>query len=392
MLKAIIFLLVTLFGISSSTKVALVLGAGGARAAFQVGALKRICQTNPNSWDMIVATSTGAVNGAILAQFNKNEQCSKGLPAVVSFWESIKSQNDLFEPYSWFSFGKCLNSVNFLSLGKGWYESGGMCSSKPAKKKLSNSINEQRIRSSNMGFHFVLSSFQDSENPVWYDKTASSLTLRLLASASVSFLLPPILIDGHFYTDGGAFTDLPITKAIELGAGLIRAVVINPLNGNYDADILQAERDERIGPVSLQYIYNVVHRNAFVVSDLRYACTKHGNVPVTAIVATKYLGEVTDFEPSHIREATDHGYQQAVNVGFIDLCRYNSISPLPLRKELSSSDSTSQKSPSSSGQSIWMTIGIALGGVVFGGLVVFTAFAKKLKAINEHAFVAVPRQ
>ena len=63
---------------------ALVLSGGGAKGAYEVGALQRICEgEHANSWSMITGTSIGALNAGALAQWPQAEQCSKGVNASL---------------------------------------------------------------------------------------------------------------------------------------------------------------------------------------------------------------------------------------------------------------------------------------------------------------------
>jgi len=395
-LKLVLFVsLSLLISTCFSTKVALVLGAGGARASFHVGAIQRLCETSDrNSWDFIVASSIGAINGAILAQYNKNEQCEKGLPDLKNFWSTIKEQSDIFESYSWFTIGQCLNSINFISLGKGFYKTGGMCSLGPGTKKFERAVSMTKLVNSNMPFYFVATGFHDSENPVWFDKkTTSNLSKQIIASASLPFLVPPVQVNGRIYMDGGVFTDIPITKALELGATKVQSIILHDLAGVYDGDVFQAEREEKMGPLVLEYIYNVVHRNAFFVSDLRYSCRKYPNIPILGIAPKGSLGEVCDFTSRHISNAMDLGYSQAKTQGFVNLCAAASLIPGRIGKSFEiNNEAVSKANGNAVDQSIFVSVGIAVVGALVGGFIVFAVFARRNKVNAQHVFIPVPPQ
>jgi NTE family protein len=54
--------------------------------------------------------------------------------------------------------------------------------------------------------------------------TRGSLSKALLASFAIPAALPPIIIDGHFFVDGGTFNNLPVDVMERYGPGKIIAV------------------------------------------------------------------------------------------------------------------------------------------------------------------------
>jgi NTE family protein len=53
----------------------------------------------------------------------------------------------------------------------------------------------------------------------WFDR--GPVIPAVLASSAVPALLPPILVDGEHYIDGGIVNSIPVGRAVELGAGMV---------------------------------------------------------------------------------------------------------------------------------------------------------------------------
>ncbi|MEJ2105855.1 MAG: patatin-like phospholipase family protein, partial [Acidiferrobacteraceae bacterium] len=73
---------------SEKPETALILTGGGARAAYQVGVLKAVCEVMPkgapNPFQIICGTSAGAINAAALAAYAVNFQ--RGVRRLHRVW------------------------------------------------------------------------------------------------------------------------------------------------------------------------------------------------------------------------------------------------------------------------------------------------------------------
>eukprot|EP00298_Acanthocystis_sp_HF-20_P029448 c8327_g1_i1.p1 GENE.c8327_g1_i1~~c8327_g1_i1.p1 ORF type:complete len:396 (+),score=179.66 c8327_g1_i1:41-1228(+) len=371
-------LVVSLFILPCLSKRALVLGGGGARGAFQIGVLEKMCEGSyRNSWEMVIGSSMGAVNAAILAQYDKNEQCEKGVPALKEFWNTIRVQSDVFESHSWISIGECLNPINLPTLGKGWFEKGGMCSPKPAQERLRSSVSQELLRASNMKLYFPSTSFEDTEHPIWLTGDSENVIEHLVGATALPLLFPPVEIDGTYYMDGGCFTNLPISKAIELGAYDILSIPLSPLEGQFAGDILEAEKKERLGPTTLDYIYNVFQLNTFLKSDIRFACQKYKNTKIMAVIPDRVVGTLTEFNKKRISEMIQHGSEQFQSTGFVDLCQA-SLRSQGSEKDFSFDvDIQAKADESNLGSNVLFGMGIVMIGALAGGFVMFVLFSRK---------------
>ena len=73
-------------------RLAVVLSGGGAKGAFQVGALDQLITKRKVKFDIAVGTSTGAIQAAAVAQDD--------IPRLVRTWEGIKGDEDIYKKRS----------------------------------------------------------------------------------------------------------------------------------------------------------------------------------------------------------------------------------------------------------------------------------------------------
>ena len=90
--------------------------------------------------------------------------------------------------------------------------------------------------------------------PAWEADGAVAVPARLgiahaMASAAIPLLLPPVVIDGDLYCDGGLRQMVPLAPSIHLGAR--RLLVINPLAPAVGAGEQQARREASTSPFYL---------------------------------------------------------------------------------------------------------------------------------------------
>ncbi|MCT1458741.1 patatin-like phospholipase family protein [Aestuariimicrobium sp. p3-SID1156] len=80
----------------------LVLSGGGARASFQIGALRYLYDHAGIAPTTLVGTSAGSILTAFLAQFSDPEEQSGALRALENVWMSLTNSDQMFMPRPWF--------------------------------------------------------------------------------------------------------------------------------------------------------------------------------------------------------------------------------------------------------------------------------------------------
>ena len=185
----------------------LVLEGGGAKGAYQVGAIKALVEMG-YEFSAIAGTSIGAINGAFIA----NEK----LDFIYSIWEEgeisrvIKTDKDVLQKILDFDF-KGENIFKIFDYIMKIINNGGLDIS-PLRQLLEENIDEASIRRSSVDFGLVTVSFTDFQPlEVFIEEIPEGKLIDyLIASASL-----PIFnlkkIDGKSYLDGGFYNNIPIT-------------------------------------------------------------------------------------------------------------------------------------------------------------------------------------
>lgn len=81
---------------------AIALAGGGARASFQLGALRYLYDHEHIEPDILTGTSAGAILAAALAQYPTATQQREALTQVEDIWSQMHSSADMFEELAWF--------------------------------------------------------------------------------------------------------------------------------------------------------------------------------------------------------------------------------------------------------------------------------------------------
>ncbi|PYF98388.1 Patatin-like phospholipase [Georgenia satyanarayanai] len=83
--------------------VGLVLSGGGARASFQLGALRYLYDRAGIAPSVITGTSAGSIVAAVLAQSAEREGQRAALARLEELWRGMADSSDMFEELPWFS-------------------------------------------------------------------------------------------------------------------------------------------------------------------------------------------------------------------------------------------------------------------------------------------------
>jgi NTE family protein len=192
---------------------AFVLGGGGARGAFQVGALKALLEAGYQP-DLMVGTSVGAINAAFLALRGSNLE---SIQQLIEVWNEASHAN--------------LMPTNYLSLtlrklvGRSADYTGHRMRDFCIHHGLTPDICFKEIK----GMRLILVAADlNSGQPVLYGAQPDDSILEgVLASTALPPWIPPLEKDGRLLVDGGAVSVLPIEAAIKAGASEIIALDLN---------------------------------------------------------------------------------------------------------------------------------------------------------------------
>lgn len=266
----------------------LVLSGGGAKGAYQVGALDALLKSE--SFDAIVGVSVGALNAAGFSYL--------GIEKLKEVWFSLKSQSDIVSANSLFS-------ILFLKK-RGYY------SLDPCRKLLEKTLPSGIKPSIPTYFGFVdLRDTKINYFPAVDDMRAT--INAILASSAMPAIMEAVDYD---FVDGGLRDIIPLGFAVKnLKADKVTVLSASP----YGREIL--------GPYSAGSLKIVGHAmraidimcSEIMYNDLRLCHARNsleGFRRVSVKVYAPRYPSVIDtlqFEPKAIRAAYDLGFQMAQN-------------------------------------------------------------------------------
>ena len=177
---------------------AFVLGGGGKWGAVEVGMIQALDEYGVEP-DLILGTSIGAFNGAVIADYPGHE----GVERLKGFWEEVTGA-DLFQT------GFFDRAVRVATLKPAIHETDEL------RTLVEHAIHpDTQIEDLQVRYQCVAASIENTTER-WFDR--GSLVDAVLASSAVPALFPPVEIDGEHFYDGGLVDSVPLGRAVELGA------------------------------------------------------------------------------------------------------------------------------------------------------------------------------
>lgn len=191
----------------------LALEGGGAKGAFQMGAVKAFLDTG-YIFNGVAGTSIGALNGAMIAQgdFELGYKCWERLDSSLLF----DAEPAQIEKYMKKRSSKAALQF-WASVIKEMIENGGLDTTK-IRDFLHLVINEEKLRQSNIDLGIVTVSVSDLKALELFkeDIPEGKMIDYLMASANFPVFRPEP-IEGKYYIDGGFYDNLPINLLINKG-------------------------------------------------------------------------------------------------------------------------------------------------------------------------------
>ncbi len=231
-----------------SGSVGLVMGGGGARAAYQVGFLKALARAHPKiDIPVITGVSAGAINAVHLASHQGT--FAEAVDDLVALWDSLTmAQVFLMDPphlaLNALRWGLQLASGG--ALGKPKIRS--LVETAPLRRFLSAALGEEdglipgiaeNVRSGRLrALAISTSSYSTGRSVTWVQgegaqewsrpqrraRQASIGVDHVMASAAIPLFFPAVAIGREWYGDGGIRFSAPLSPAIHLGAERILAI------------------------------------------------------------------------------------------------------------------------------------------------------------------------
>lgn len=203
------------------SETALVLGGGGAKGAYEIGAVEALESLGVRAGS-VFGVSIGAVNAAMYAQGSTEK--------AAELWESLRL-SDIVTPESMTLaeeaetlFGRADKLLDFITRNA---QKKGIDTT-PLRETLSRYIDEDAVRRSSVRFGLVATRFPSLSMVEKHiaDIEPGLLCDWLLASCSCYPAFPMKAIGDHRYIDGGFCDNVPVEMAIRSGARHIIALDI----------------------------------------------------------------------------------------------------------------------------------------------------------------------
>lgn len=179
-------------------KTAFVLGGGGNLGAVQVGMVRALLEQGIAP-DLILGCSVGALNGAAIA----GDPTVGGADRLVEVWGSLHG-TDVFPPSG-------LSSVVSL-LRRGRHSLG---TNDGLRRLIETMLDYRNFEEAAVPLQVVATSLTTGVER-WF--SVGPIVEPILASAALPAVYPPVEIHGELHVDGGVVDNVPIARAVALGA------------------------------------------------------------------------------------------------------------------------------------------------------------------------------
>jgi NTE family protein len=221
---------------------AFVLGGGGRWGAVEVGMAQALLEAGVAP-DLILGTSIGAFNGAVIADYPGKE----GVDRLVGFWEEVTGA-DLFQT------GFFDRAIRVATLKAAIHETSEL------RELFEHAIHPDTcIEDLQTPFQCVAASIEEVTDH-WFD--SGLLVDAVLASSAVPALFPPVEIDGEHFYDGGLVDSVPLGRAVTLGADVVYVLQV----GRMESPLRPPQRLYEAALISFEIARR--HRFATTMRDL----------------------------------------------------------------------------------------------------------------------------
>ena len=264
---------------------AFVLGGGGRWGAVEVGMIQALDEACIEP-DLILGTSIGAFNGAVIADYPGKE----GVDRLTGFWEEAIG-SDLFD-------SRLVDRLlRVATLKPSMQDIGDL------RGLVERAIHRDTlIEDLHTPFQCVAASIEKfSEH--WFD--SGPLVDALLASAAVPALFPPVEINGEHFYDGGLVDSIPLGRAVELGADVVYVLQV----GRLESPLRPPERLYEAALISFEIARR--HRFATTMKNLPEDVEVH-MLPTGSPVAWDDRSQLRWSDTSGIEERMNSAYEATV--------------------------------------------------------------------------------
>src|SRR6266581_6719982 len=205
---------------------AFVLGGGGLLGAHEVGMLRALTEAGVRP-DLVVGTSIGALNGALIAA-----DPAGAADRLSRMWQG----EELRLAFSEKLWGRALRLVR-----SGTH----LHSLEPLRRLLAGALPGASFSDLSLPFQCVAASIEGA-SARWF--SSGPVVPAVMASCAVPGLLPPVEIGGEHYFDGGLVDSIPVGRAVALGASTVYVLQV----GRIESPLAVPRRPWEVGLVAFE--------------------------------------------------------------------------------------------------------------------------------------------
>jgi len=204
---------------------AFVLGGGGVLGAAEVGMVRALSEAGIRP-DLVVGTSVGAINGAVIAADPEDRVAER----LSDLWTSPAAR-EVFAASVPRQFGRLVKR-------------GHAHSSAPLRRLLAQ-LRDVTFEDLKVPFQCCAASVERAAEQ-WF--TTGPVLDAVLASSAVPGLLPPVKIGSEHYLDGGLVNSIPVGRAVRLGAHVVYVLQV----GRIERPLTAPERPWEVANVAFE--------------------------------------------------------------------------------------------------------------------------------------------
>ena len=180
------------------TRTAFVLGGGGLLGAVEVGMLRALAGAGVEP-DLILGTSVGALNGALVAA----DPGPGVIDRLLGLWESAASGKEVYGDGAVRQVTRAVRTGTHLH------------SARPLRERLHQELDDLTFDELAIPFQCCAASIERAAEH-WF--TEGRVVDAVMASAAVPGLLRPARVGDEHFLDGGIVNSIPVGRAVEAGA------------------------------------------------------------------------------------------------------------------------------------------------------------------------------
>lgn len=260
--------------------VALVCSGGGVYGAAQAGMLAELMDAGFRP-DMIIGVSAGAMNGAFLAKTWTPERCQE----LLDIWTSVE-RKEVFPSGLVSQAFKLVAGRDALQSAKGM-------------RALVDRFAPARLEECEIPVHVGATDLVTGSVSWWSEGESAP---RLCASAALPGVVPPVLVDGRAHVDGGVVANVPLARAVELGAMRVVCLDVSTVEKDYGVP------DSALAVLLRAFAHTRHHLQVHQMERVAEATTLHHltpHLPAVGVADFSRASELIEIGRTTVREALE---------------------------------------------------------------------------------------